>query len=55
MLKRSDGTTPAQRLFAHSFPDLFQWVLSQMGDLPMPRLSSKAHPPQSLRSHHFPA
>ena len=27
-LKRSDGATAAERLFAQKFPDLFQWVVS---------------------------
>jgi len=36
-LKRQDGTTAAQRFFAQDFPDLFSWVLGQMGELPLPR------------------
>lgn len=36
-LKRSDGTTAAERLFETEFPDLFSWLLEQMGDLPLPR------------------
>jgi hypothetical protein len=32
-----DGTTPATRFFRRSFPDLFETVLSQVGDLPRPR------------------
>jgi len=27
-LKRADGTTAAERLFDHSFPDVFEWVSS---------------------------
>ena len=42
-LKRPDGTTAAQRLFDHPFPDVFEWMLEHIGDLPMPRKSSKAH------------
>jgi len=38
-LKRNDGTTAAQRLFAVEFPDLFEWLIVQMGDLPLPRKS----------------
>ena len=41
-LKRPDGTTAAQRLFGHPFPDVFESVLEHIGDLPMPRRSSKA-------------
>ena len=47
-LRRPDGTTAAQRLFGHSFPDLFEWVLDHIGDLPLPRRSSKSHQPQPL-------
>ena len=36
-LKRADGTTAAQRLFGAPFPDLFEWLISQMGALPLPR------------------
>ena len=32
-----DGTTPASRFFRRSFPDLFERVLSQIDELPMPR------------------
>jgi len=43
-LRRADGTTAAQRLFDQSFPDLFEWVLDKVRDLPLPRRSSKIHP-----------
>jgi len=36
-LKRVDGTTAAKRLFGQSFPDLFSWLMAEMGDLPLPR------------------
>lgn len=35
--KRSDGTTPAERLYGKKFEDLFEWLLGQMGPLPQPR------------------
>ncbi len=54
-LKRSDGTTAAQRLFGHEFPDLFEWMLNHVGDLPMPRRSSNAHHPKSLYANDFSA
>ncbi|MEL6456151.1 MAG: DUF6399 domain-containing protein [Cyanobacteria bacterium J06623_5] len=41
-LKRADGTTAAQRLFGQPFPDPFEWMLERVGDLPMPRRSTKA-------------
>jgi len=37
-----DGTTPASRLCRRSFPDLFETVLSQVGDLPRPRQRNQA-------------
>jgi hypothetical protein len=37
-----DGTTPASRFFRRSFPDLFETVLSQVGDLPRPRRRNQA-------------
>jgi hypothetical protein len=40
-LKRMDGTTAAQRLFDQQFPDLFEWVVLNMGDLPRPRRTLK--------------
>jgi len=39
--RRSDGSTAAERLFGRSFPDLFTWLVEQMGDLPLPRKSQK--------------
>ena len=47
-LKRPDGTTAAQRLFGHEFPDLFEWMLEQVGDLPLPRRSAKAPLPKTI-------
>jgi hypothetical protein len=41
-LKRADGTTAAQRLFDHRFPDLFEWVVDYIDELPVARRSSKA-------------
>ena len=35
--RAQDGTTPASRFFRRSFPDLFERVLSQIDELPMPR------------------
>jgi hypothetical protein len=36
-LKRLDGTTAAMRLFDREFPDLFSWLVTEMGELPLPR------------------
>ncbi len=38
-LKRIDGTTAAERAFRQKFPDPLEWVVSRMGDLPLPRAS----------------
>ena len=54
-LKRHDGTTAAQRLFCHDFPDPFEWMLSHIGELPMPRQSAKSQQPKSLYVDSFPA
>ncbi len=47
-LQRSDGTTAAQRLFGRQFPNLFAWVMQQMGELPRPRISKKSALAQRL-------
>ena len=41
-LTRSDGTTAAERLFERDFPDLFEWIVTQMGDLPLARMNRKS-------------
>ena len=38
---RADGSTAAQRLFGEKPPDLFEWLLHQMGELPLPRKPRK--------------
>jgi hypothetical protein len=40
--RAADGTTPASRFFRRSFPDLFERVLSQLDELPMPRQRRQA-------------
>jgi hypothetical protein len=54
-LKRVDGTTAAQRLFGHNFPDVFEWTLAHVGELPMPRRSSKLQQQKPLYAEVFPA
>jgi hypothetical protein len=36
-IKRADDTTAAERFFGTQFPDLFEWLVGQMGALPLPR------------------
>lgn len=54
-LKRSDGTTAAQRLFLHPFPPLFPWLVQHVTDIPLPRKSSKLHLLKPSPSLLFPA
>lgn len=48
--RRNDGSTPAERLYGAQFPDLFDWLLDQMGALPLPRQSRQrtVHDPLSV-------
>ncbi len=34
---RRDGSTPAQRLYGKQFPDLFEWIVEHIDDVPLPR------------------
>ena len=36
-ITRQDGTTAAERLFGEPFPDLFEWIVERIDDLPLPR------------------
>ena len=36
-LHREDGTTAAERLFGEPFPDLFEWIVEHVDDVPLPR------------------
>jgi hypothetical protein len=40
--RATEGTTPASRFFRRSFPDLFERVVSQIDELPMPRQCRQA-------------
>ena len=42
-IKRKDDTTAAQRLFGEKFPDLFEWIVERVGELPLPRERSLTH------------
>ena len=54
-LRRADGTTAAQRLFGSPFPDVFEWLISQMGDLPLPRKPRERIKHNPLIFHAVPA
>jgi hypothetical protein len=36
-ITRKDGTTAAERLFGEPFPDLFEWIVTNIHELPLPR------------------
>lgn len=36
-MRNNNGTTPAQRLFKRDFPNLFEFILNDLGQLPEPR------------------
>lgn len=54
-LKRFDGTTAANRLFGREFPDLFEWVVHNMDDLPLPRQYKSTVPNNYLNLRTVPA
>jgi len=47
-IKRADGTTAAERFFGTKFPDLFEWLVGQMGALPLPRKRRERTVPNPL-------
>jgi hypothetical protein len=54
-LKRSDGTTAAQRLFGQPTPDLFESLVQQMPDLPQARRRKSAPKPRPFALPTVPA
>jgi len=54
-LKRSDGSTAAQRLFGRQFPNLFDYLVEHMGDLPQPRKARKPTRPKMPTLQSVPA
>lgn len=48
-IKRENGTTAAMRLFDTDFPDLFSWLLNEMGELPLPRKERGVAKPNPLK------
>ncbi len=54
-LHRADGTTAAQRLFGRPFPDLFEFIVEHMSDLPLPRSAKKSKKSQVPSLHSVPA
>jgi hypothetical protein len=54
-IQRADGTTAAERFFGMQFPDLFEWLLGQMGELPLPRKSRERSVTNPLEIKDVPA
>ena len=54
-IKRSDGTTAAERLFGTPFPDVFEWLVAQMGDLPLARKGKRRALRNPLNLNRVPA
>jgi hypothetical protein len=54
-IKRADGTTAAEHFFSTQFPDLFQWLVGQMGELPLPRKGRACSIANSLKLDLCPA
>lgn len=54
-LQRADGSTAAERLFKYAQPNLFQAVLEQAPDLPLPRQRSKSELAEILDIPRVPA
>jgi hypothetical protein len=48
MVKRSDGTTAAQRFFGQEHKDVFSWLLQRLPDLPRPAAKRPQSAAQSL-------
>ncbi len=46
-LKRSDGTTAAERLFGQKFPVWYEYLVENIGELPQPRKSRKSSKSQT--------
>jgi Family of unknown function (DUF6399) len=53
--EHEDGTTAARRLFGTEFPELFSWLLEQMGDLPLARKNRQGIIPNPLKLLNVPA
>jgi len=54
-IRRNDGTTAAMRFFKSDHLDLFDWLLEQMGPLPLARNAREHTPHNPLRLMNIPA
>jgi hypothetical protein len=48
LVKRSDGTTAAERFFGQKHKDVFSWLLDRMPDLPRPAQKRRKTPAEGL-------
>lgn len=48
-IKRENETTAGMRLFDMDFPDLFSWLLNEMGEPPLPRKERGVARPNPLK------
>ena len=53
--RRTEGSTPTNRLYQREFPDLFEWLLGEMGALPLPRKGRQRKKPTPLIYRECPA
>ena len=54
-ITRPDGTTASERLFERDFPDLFEWIVNQMGELPLARMDRRSSSDNLLNLQSVPA
>ena len=54
-IKRSDGTTAAERFYGTAFPDLFGWLVKHMDEIPLPRKARQRVIRNSLKFQNVPA
>lgn len=54
-ITRADGSTAAERFFGKKPPDLLDWLICRMGELPLPRESKKTVHGKSLNLGFVPA
>lgn len=47
-IRRSDGSTAAERFYDQSFPDVFEWLLQQVDEWPLPRKRKAGPKPNPL-------
>jgi len=48
-------TNVAERLFERDFPDLFEWIVNQMGELPLAKMGRKSSSDNLLNLQSVPA